>query len=140
MLKAFELTLKIGMIPVLALPHIEQGILAKVQQCKKFNDYVDKLNQLEQGVQISKIEILGVEMFGNNVGFINMRAITSKDGYQLPSYLFLRGHAVAILMIVNDKILVVEQYRPAVQQTMLEAPAGMIDESGDFVGVAAKEI
>jgi len=30
MLKAFELTLKIGKIPVFSLPHIEQGILSKV--------------------------------------------------------------------------------------------------------------
>jgi ADP-sugar diphosphatase len=98
------------------------------------------MNHLEKGVEVSKIEILGVEMFGENVGFINMRAITQKEGFKLPSYLFLRGHAVAILMLVNKKILLVEQYRVAVQQTMLEAPAGMIDESGDFIGVAAKEI
>lgn len=54
-------------------------------------------------------------MFGENVGFINMRAITKKDGFNLPSYIFLRGHAVAILMLVNDKILLVEQYRTAIQ-------------------------
>ena len=43
-------------------------------------------------------------------------------------------------MLVNNKLLLVEQYRVPTQQTMIEAPAGMIDESGDFVGVAAKEI
>ena len=79
-------------------------------------------------------------MFGENVGFINLRAATEKDGFHLPAYLFLRGHAVAVLMLVNGKLLLVEQYRVPVQQTMLEAPAGMIDESGDFTGVAAKEI
>ena len=79
-------------------------------------------------------------MFGENVGFINMRAITSKDGFKLPGYIFLRGHAVAILMFVNNKLLLVEQYRVPIQETMLQAPAGMIDESGDFVGMAAKEI
>lgn len=88
-------------------------------------------------MQVSKIEILGVEMFGDKVGFINLKAITAKDGFNLPSYVFLRGPAVAILMFVNEKILVVEQYRVPVQQTMTEAPAGMLDESGDFVGVAA---
>ena len=46
-------------------------------------------------------------MFGENVGFINLRAITAKDGFKLPRYIFLRGHAVAILMLVNDKILLV---------------------------------
>ena len=69
-----------------------------------------------------------------------MRAMTMKDGFKLPSYIFLRGHAVGILMFVNEKLLLVEQYRVPIQQTLLEVPAGMIDESGDFVGVAAKEI
>jgi hypothetical protein len=30
-------------------------------------------------------------------------------------------------MIVNGKILVVEQYRVPIQQTIIEAPAGMLD-------------
>lgn len=140
MIKAFELTLKMGIVPVFSLPHIDQAILAKVETCKKFRDYTDKFDQLEAGVNVSKIEILGVEMFGDKVGFVNMRAITEKDGYKLPGYIFLRGHAVAILMLVNDKVLLVEQYRVPIQATLLEAPAGMIDESGDFVGVAAAEI
>jgi ADP-sugar diphosphatase len=69
-----------------------------------------------------------------------MRAVTMKEGFKLPSYIFLRGHAVGILMFVNDKLLLTEQYRVPVQETLLEVPAGMIDESGDFIGVAAKEI
>lgn len=37
-----------------------------------------------------------------------MRAITKKDGFSLPSYVFLRGNAVAILVIINnEKILLV---------------------------------
>lgn len=46
-------------------------------------------------------------MFGDKVGFVNLRAITTKDGYALPGYVFLRGPAVAILMFVNGKILLV---------------------------------
>lgn len=71
------------------------------------------------------------------MGFVNMKAITSKDGFNLPSYVFLRGPAVAILMFINNKLLVVEQYRVPIQSTIIEAPAGMLDESGDFVGTAA---
>ena len=90
---------------------------------------------------MDRIEIVHVELFSNNrVGFISMRAHTTKDGHPLPSFVFVRGHAVAVLLFVNDKLLLVEQYRVPVQETRLEAPAGMIDESGDFVGVAAAEI
>lgn len=76
-------------------------------------------------------------MFGEKVGFVNMRAHTKKEGFPNPAYVFLRGPAVAILVIVNDKILLVEQFRTPVQEILLEAPAGMLDESGDFVGTAA---
>ena len=79
-------------------------------------------------------------MFGEKVGFVNMKVLTSKDGFNLPSYVFLRGPAVAILLLVNNKILAVEQYRVPAQETLLEAPAGMLDESGDFIGTAAMEI
>ena len=50
MLKAFELSLKIGKIPVFSLPHIDPIILNKVEQCKKFKDYVSKFDNLEKGV------------------------------------------------------------------------------------------
>lgn len=79
-------------------------------------------------------------MFGDKVGFLNLRVATEKDGFPLPSYVFIRGPSVAILMIVNDKLLVVEQYRVPIQKNIIEAPAGMLDESGDFVGTAAVEI
>jgi ADP-sugar diphosphatase len=46
-------------------------------------------------------------MFGDKIGFVNLRAQTTKNGYNLPSYVFLRGPAVAILMFVNGKILLV---------------------------------
>ena len=60
MIKAFELCLKIGVIPVFSLPHIDHTILSKVESSKKFRDYVSKFNELEEGVNVSKIEILSV--------------------------------------------------------------------------------
>lgn len=66
-------------------------------------------------------------MFGDKVGFINLKATTTKDGFNLPSYVFLRGNAVAILMFVNHKLLVIEQFRVPIQSTIIEAPAGMLD-------------
>lgn len=46
-------------------------------------------------------------MFGDKVGFLNLRVATEKDGFPLPSYVFIRGPgSLAILMIiVNDKLL-----------------------------------
>lgn len=137
----FEVTLNLGKkIPVEFLPHISEPIAKKVYDCKKFQDYVSRMKEVPTNVSISKIEIVNVEMFGERVGFVSLKAHTSRDGHSLPNFVFLRGPAVAILMFVNGKLLLVEQYRVPVQQLMLEAPAGMLDESGDFVGVAAAEI
>jgi 8-oxo-dGTP pyrophosphatase MutT (NUDIX family) len=69
-----------------------------------------------------------------------MRAITTEDGKSLPNYVFLRGGAVAVLLLINKKMLLVRQYRVPLQRYILESPAGMLDEEGDFSGVAAKEI
>lgn len=46
-----------------------------------------------------------------------------------------------MLVIVNTNyMLLTRQYRVPVGKWLLEAPAGMIDESGHFSGVAAKEL
>lgn len=54
--------------------------------------------------------------------------------------MFLRGDAVAILLIVNGMLLLTKQFRVPVGQFTIEAPAGMVDESSNFAGVAAKEL
>ena len=107
---------------------------------KKFNDYIRKIECAPAEVQVSKIEIVNVIMFRKNVGFISLKAYTVRDGFSLPNFVFLRGAAVCVLMLVNDKLLVIEQYRVPVQRLNIAAPAGMLDESGDFVGTAAEEI
>jgi ADP-sugar diphosphatase len=57
-----------------------------------------------------------------------MRVVTTEDGKPLPGYVFLRGDAVTVLLLVNKKMLLVRQYRVPVQRYNLEAPAGMLDE------------
>ncbi len=66
-------------------------------------------------------------MFGKEVGFINLQTKPMLGPTRLPGYIFLRGHAVAILMLINGQVLLVRQFRPAVCQWLLEAPAGMVD-------------
>ena len=72
------------------------------------------------------------------VGFIDLKLIYQEEQYNKQNYVFLRGNSVCMIIFVNQKLLVIEQYRTTVQHTALEPPAGMLDESGDFVGIAAK--
>jgi len=85
-------------------------------------------------------------MFGKNVGFVDLLVdchlkFSDNQKKQLPGYVFLRGDSVAIMLILNQKyILLTKQFRTPAGRYMIEAPAGMMDESGNVIGTAAKEI
>ncbi|CAD8210035.1 unnamed protein product [Paramecium pentaurelia] len=110
----------------------------KVEQAKKFTNYIHSWEQ--SNVEIKQIEVSYVYMFGQNVGFVNLIVDAYLNGIKLPGFVFLRGDAVAILLLVNKKMVLTQQFRVPVGKYTIEAPAGMMDEQGDFGGVAAKEI
>lgn len=77
--------------------------------------------------------------------------ISNSAGETLPSGCLLRGPSVAMLvMLIPDDVppdsderyvvLTVQPRTPAGSLTFVELPAGMVDGSGNFKGVAAKEI
>jgi len=87
-------------------------------------------------------------MFGPRVGFLKFKAsVTDHDGSVVPSIVFMRGAAVAILMILRcDEdgeqytILTVQSRFPTGKHAFPDIPAGMTDGDGNFGGVAAKEL
>jgi len=104
--------------------------------------------EVEAGhLKISSIEFQSIDMFGPNVGFIKFKAaIKDGNGKDVPSIVFARGGAVAILpVLIGDDnqrytILTVQRRVPIADMTYEEVPAGMLDQSQDFKGVAAKEL
>lgn len=44
-------------------------------------------------------------MFGQNVGFVNLIVDAYLNDIRLPGFVFLRGDAVAILLLVNGKMV-----------------------------------
>lgn len=50
-------------------------------------------------------------MFGKEIGFVNLITQPFYGKVKLPGYIFMRGHAVAILMIINKQLLLVKQFR-----------------------------
>ena len=70
----------------------------------------------------------------------------NEEGRRLPGVVFLRGGSVAILPILISKetgkmyVIFTVQARVAVgRSNLVEIPAGMLDGSGNFSGIAAKE-
>lgn len=98
-----------------------------------------------QSITIQTIDRFG----GNRLGFIKMKAVVKNaDGESLPGSIFLRGGAVAMLIILTCNEDPTERYClmcrqprvPAGSLDFQELPAGMLDDSGTFAGAAAKEI
>ncbi|KAJ7563048.1 hypothetical protein O6H91_03G094700 [Diphasiastrum complanatum] len=96
---------------------------------------------------LRRILIQSVDMFGNRVGFVKFKAevVDRETGAKLPGIVFARGGAVGILMLLEcdgeKYAILTEQARVPVGRTLLELPAGMLDDdAGDFVGTAAREV
>lgn len=114
-------------LPITKAPHLDDKVIEEVLSSLKFKDYIAKIDAAPANIEVSHIEIVSVEMFSKGVGFINIRAKTQDNGHSLPSYVFIRGKAVGVLLLVNNKMLLVKQYRVPLQQYTLECPAGMLD-------------
>jgi ADP-sugar diphosphatase len=130
-------------IPIYKHSHINDETLKSVFDSTKFKEWVNSLDT--NNIEISRLNILNVFMFGKNVGFVDLVLDATlkkgKTNVKIPGYVFLRGGAVGMLMILNKEfVILTKQFRIPAGKFLLEAPAGMLDESGDFKGVAAKEI
>ncbi|KAG0355481.1 hypothetical protein BC939DRAFT_524682 [Gamsiella multidivaricata] len=103
-------------------------------------------------VKVHKVEVNNVDYFGKKVGFANIAvdAELTESGAKPPGLVFMRGGAVAVLLVLRSKqpsgavsehVVLTKQARLAVPSFHFpEIPAGMIDDSGDFVGKCAEEL
>ncbi|KAL2277626.1 hypothetical protein FJTKL_15306 [Diaporthe vaccinii] len=108
--------------------------------------------------QLKDITIKSYTLFkANNIGFLKLSAdVSTADAKsRLPGTIFLRGPAVAMLVVlIPDDVqpanadaldeayvlLTVQPRIPTGSLGFVELPAGMIDGDSNFAGVAAKEI
>lgn len=125
-------------VPIFRREHINPEHFQKALKCQKFNNWVNKLNTEE--VEVKSITFLLIFMFGPNIGFINVDVDAYFKGKKLPGFVFIRGDAVAMLLLLNGKLVLTRQFRTPFGDFLLEAPAGMVDEEKNFCGVAAKEL
>ena len=117
----------------------------KVFEMKAFKDWIAGL---DKEFIIKSILVQSVDMFGPRVGFLKFKAeVSDKEGNVVPSIVFMRGAAVAILFVLRcDEdgefytLLTVQARFPTGKYSFPDIPAGMVDGNGDFVGVAAKEM
>jgi len=106
----------------------------------------------EPSVRVEKVEVKNVDYFGSKVGFVNLAvdAQLTESGKKPPGFIFMRGGAVAVLLIIKttspsgealEHIVLTKQPRLSIPSfNFPEIPAGMLDGSGDFVGKCAEEL
>ncbi|OAD78918.1 hypothetical protein PHYBLDRAFT_185390 [Phycomyces blakesleeanus NRRL 1555(-)] len=126
-------------------------ILNKVLKFQPFKDWIQTFNKQPNEMNIHSIEIQSTDIFGSSkLGFVKFKADVryKETGKNAPGIVFMRGGSVAVLIILKsegknteDKVILTVQPRIAVPSLEFpELPAGMLDGSGQFSGVAAKEI
>jgi ADP-sugar diphosphatase len=126
-------------VPVTGPPDLDLAF------CVKATPFVNWVSTLDPGLDVSEIKIHGVDYFGKRIGFLKLEAVTKCNGDPVPGIIFMRGGAVSILLILytleDSWVVCTRQARVPIGKTnFLEVPAGMLDDSGNFAGVAAKEL
>jgi 8-oxo-dGTP pyrophosphatase MutT (NUDIX family) len=104
-----------------------------------------KTLETQSHLTLTGLEMQSIDMFGPRPGFLKFVAKVEDDripGKFVPGITFMRGDSVAILFVVNetDVILTVQNRIPQASEAEIEIPAGMLDGSNNFAGVAAQEI
>jgi ADP-sugar diphosphatase len=118
-----------------------------ISRCLTAKPLTDWAASLDKEISVEQLTIQSVDFFGSRVGFLKFDAHASFNGRKIPSIVFMRGGAVSILVLLRclDSgerwVVCCRQPRvPVGKKSLLELPAGMLDDSGSFVGVAAKEL
>jgi hypothetical protein len=92
---------------------------------------IEKQNEYK----VHEIDVQSVDYFGKRIGFLKVKAnCKNHEGISIPGISFLRGGAVAILMILEcegtEFCLLTQQPRlPIGEFPSLEIPAGMVCEN-----------
>jgi len=138
------LQLKIGASDATVTAEQESIDIEKVVKAASFCDWVRTIGK-DPRVVVKSVLIQSVDMFGPKVGFLKFKADVTVDGKTPPGIVFMRGGAVAVLVVlqhegVNYTVLVRQARVPVGKSNLPEIPAGMLDGEGNFAGVAAKEL
>jgi len=123
-----------------------------ILKAPKFINYMERLEN-EDVLDVSSVRIDAVKWFCNpakpdptKLGFLYMElvAVDKRNNIAVPGVVFLRGDAVAVYIRVEvdgvEYVILTKQVRAPLGEDILEIPAGMMDASSNFAGVAMKEL
>jgi ADP-sugar diphosphatase len=118
--------------------------VANVAASKQFTDWLKAMDA--DRFVVKSVHFQSVDMFGPKIGFIKFKAdVSDKSGKFVPGIIFMRGGSVGILCVLSCEgkrytVLTVQPRVATGRFDFVEIPAGMLDGSGNFKGVAAAEM
>lgn len=128
-------------VPVSAIPQTPPLDIAAATSSTVFTKWCQNV---DPRFSLTSIQFQSIDYFGPRVGFVKFICSGSFQGKPVPGVVFGRGSAVGILAVLTCEgerwVVCCRQPRLPVGRHMLELPAGMMDDAGSFVGVAAKEM
>lgn len=135
-------------VAITADPHLESLLPDILEQFPPFKQFIAELGN-EADFIVRGIHVQSVDKFGpKRIGFVKFKAdVVNAAGQQLPGIVFMRGGAVGMLVIIRCRgtnklytVLTIQPRFPTGKYAFPEIPAGMLDGSGNFAGVAAQEL
>ena len=131
-------------VPVLFANESDEQFRVQLSHMKAWKDWG---REFDSSLTVDKILVQNIDMFGPKVGFVKFKADVRDKDRNIPSIVFMRGGSVAILPVFVDEltckkytVLTIQPRVPTGLRCFPEIPAGMVDDNGDFAGVAAKEM
>lgn len=120
--------------------------LKPYQESRKYKAWISELkkNQIDPGEIVPLKNVWTKE--GNLLFSFIQTSAKDAQGLSLLPLVFLRGHFVSVITILNDLetgeefMLLVKQRRVATGAYFYEHPAGMMDEESDLLRTAEKEL
>jgi len=122
-------------------PPVDVQLLAAARQ---FTQWLDRLDPRFR-IQHITLQALDRRSDGGLLFAKLLADVTDDQGRCVPGAVFLRGDAVAVLIVLHagdrDWVVLTAQPRfPSGEFAAVEIPAGMMDDHGDVVGQAVREV
>jgi ADP-sugar diphosphatase len=138
-IKMASITINNVSVPVECVPGLD------LERALKSPLLLNWASTVQPDIKVEKVIVSSIDYFGPRVGFLKIEAVAFYHGVKIPGICFLRGGAVSILVLLECEgqtyLILTRQPRvPVGSSGLLELPAGMLDGSGAFAGVAAKEL
>ncbi|KAF9336870.1 hypothetical protein BG006_007093 [Podila minutissima] len=161
---AAKIALRVGSRSIPLIAANEKINLQQVAEFKPLQEWAKNLAKEEEKaasssndaskvpVTVKQVTVKNVDYFGPRVGFTNLAvdAELTETGQKAPGLIFMRGGAVAVLVIlkstepsgkISEHVILTKQARLSIPSFEFpEIPAGMLDGSGDFAGKCADEL